>query len=105
MAQALNSNHENARLTRNLSEAEARYLGVLRREIANLIMASDPDLLMRCYQKAWTFEREIADSPQRAIAEEAALVAKFPTFEEFDLIATRDWSRSSPLRRRLKNPP
>jgi hypothetical protein len=97
MAQALNSNHENARLTnhqndrlaRNLSEAETRYLEVLRREIANLIVASDPDLLMRCYQKAWTFEREIADSPQRAIAEEAALVAKFPMFEDFDLIATR----------------
>jgi hypothetical protein len=44
---------------------------------------------MRCYQKAWTFEREIAESPQRAVAEEAALVAKFPTVEEFDVIATR----------------
>jgi uncharacterized cupin superfamily protein len=46
LAQALNSNHENARLTRNLSEAEVRYLEVLRREVANLIVESDPDLMM-----------------------------------------------------------
>jgi hypothetical protein len=89
MAQALNSNPENVRLARNRAEAEVRYLEVLRREIANLIVEYDSDLMMRCYQTAWTFEREIAESPQRAIAEEAALVAKFPMFEEFDLIATR----------------
>ena len=89
IAQALNSNHENARLARSLTEADVRYLEVLRREIANLIVETDPDLMTRCYQKAWTFEREIAESPQRAVVEEAALVAKFPMIEEFDLIATR----------------
>ena len=33
---------EKARLTRNLHEAEARHLEVLRREVANLIVELDP---------------------------------------------------------------
>ena len=84
-----NINHEAARLEHNLAEAEVRYLEVVRREIANLIVQSDPDLMMRSYQRAWTFEREIAASLERAIAEEAALVAKYSTFSEFELLGTR----------------
>jgi hypothetical protein len=82
-------NQETARVGRNLAEAEVRYLEVLRREIANLIVQSDLDLMMRCYQRAWTFEREITNCPERAVAEEAALVVKFPMFSEFDLLGTR----------------
>jgi hypothetical protein len=66
-----------------------RHLEVLRREIANLIVAADPELMVRCYEKAWTFEREIADNPARAQAEEVALVAKFPMFSDFELLGTR----------------
>ena len=35
--------------------------------------------MTRCYEKAWAFERDIAESEQAA-AEEAALVAKIPMF-------------------------
>jgi len=76
-------------LVSNLTEAEVRYLEALRREIANLIVESDPDLMVKCYEKAWAFEREIAGSPERATAEEAALSAKFPMFRDFDILETR----------------
>ncbi len=76
---------EKAMLAVSLIEAEERYLGGLRREIANLIVAIDPDLMTRCYDKAWDFEREIAANVVRAEAEEAALIAKFPQFSDFDL--------------------
>jgi hypothetical protein len=85
---------EKARLLRNLDEAWVRHLEVLRREIANLIVAADPGLMVRCYEKAWTFEREIADNPARAQAEEVALVAKFPMFSEFELLGTRHFART-----------
>lgn len=81
--------HQKVHLARNWNEAEVRYLEALRREIANLIVVVDPDLMTRCYDKAWSFEREIAENPARAQAEEAALVAKFPMFSDFDLIGTR----------------
>jgi hypothetical protein len=88
-AQAPNYNYENARLARNLEEAEVRHLEVLRREIANLIVESDPDLMIRCYEKAWAYEREITASPERAVAEKAALVAKFPMFSDLEMLGTR----------------
>lgn len=81
--------NEKMRLASNLDEAEVRYLEVLRRELANLIVAADPDLMIRCYEKAWNFEREIANNPARTHAEESALVAKFPMFSDFDLLGTR----------------
>ena len=83
------SEYEKAQLASKLLEAEERYLDSLRREIANLIVAVDPDLMTRCYDNAWNFEREIADNVIRAEAEEAALVAKFPQFSDFDLRDTR----------------
>lgn len=81
--------HVKSRLARNLNEAEVRHLEVLRREIANLIVESDPELMMRCYEKAWAFEREVTASPERVVAEEAALVAKFAMFSEFEMLGTR----------------
>lgn len=76
-------------LTNNLRDAEIRYLEVLRREISNLIVEADPDLMVRSYEKAWTWEQETATNPERLRADEAALVAKLSVFEEFDLIGTR----------------
>jgi hypothetical protein len=81
--------HEKARLARNLDEAEVRHLEVLRREIANLIAESDPELMIRCYEKVSAFEREITANRERAVAEEAALVAKFPMFSDFEMLGTR----------------
>ena len=88
-AQAPERNYERTLLVRNLNGAEVRHLEVLRREIANLIVDSDPNLMIRCYNKAWAFEREMAANQERATAEEAAIVGKFPTFPDFDLLGTR----------------
>ncbi len=88
-AQAPEQNYEKSLLVRNLKDAEVRHLELLRREIANLLVDSDPDLMIRCYEKAWAFEREITASRERAVAEEAALVAKFPMFTDFDILGTR----------------
>ena len=78
--------HEKATLARNLDAAEIRHLEVLRREVANLIIQQDPDLMELCYDKSWQFEREVTANPARAAAEEAALVAKIPMFQDFDII-------------------
>ncbi len=63
---------------RNLREAEIRYMEVLRRELANMIVEADPDLMVRSYEKAWNWERETADRPDRLRADEQALVTKIP---------------------------
>lgn len=78
-------NKEKAKLASNWIEAEGRFLEGLRREIANLIVAIDPDLMTRCYDKAWDFEREMSANVNRAEAEEVALFVKFPHFSDFDL--------------------
>ena len=88
-SQAAAYDHERARLVRNLHEAEFRYLDIMRREPANMIVAASPDLMTRSYEKAWRFEREMAESPVRAQAEEAALVTKFPMFSDFELLNKR----------------
>jgi hypothetical protein len=95
--------HEKVQLARNLNEAEVRCLEGLRREIANLIVLVDPDLMTRCYEKSWNFEREIAENVIRAQAEEAALVAKFTMFSEFDLLGTRHFITYSEARNVLSD--
>ena len=78
-----------ARLARNLDEAEIRHLEVLRREVGNVIMAADPDQMVRSFEKAWTWERETSKNPERLRADELALVAKLKSFEDFDIINHR----------------
>jgi len=74
---------------RLLQDAETRFLEALQREIANLLVQRDLDLMVQCYDRAATFEWEMAQNAERAKAEEAALTAKFPFFSDFDLIGTR----------------
>jgi hypothetical protein len=88
-------------ITNNLREAEIRYLEVLRREIGNLIVEVDPDLMVRSYEKAWTWEQETAKNVDRLRADEAAIVAKLPMFEEFDLIGTQHFVPYAEGRRSL----
>jgi hypothetical protein len=87
------------RLARHLHESESRYLAVLRREVANLIIATEPDLMVRCYEKAWSWERETAGNPERLRAEEMALVAKFPMFQDFDVLGIRHFVPYDEVRR------
>lgn len=75
------------RLGRHVDEAEARYLETLRREIANLLIESDPDMFDRVWRKASAYEREMADArPDRVEADEAALVAKYRSYEDFEIL-------------------
>ena len=64
-------------LERSLREAKICYLGFLQRTIANLIITEDPDLMLRCYQKAWLFERDLNEDPKRFQPEREALSATF----------------------------
>ena len=89
---------EKAKLASNWIEAEGRFLEGLRREIANLIVDVDPDLMTRCYFKAWDFEREIGLNVIRAEAEEAALFAKFSQFSDFELRQAGDTKIYNQLR-------
>ena len=82
-------NIDTARLTRNLDEAEIRHLEVLRREVGNLIVVNDPDLMVRCYERAWVWERETSAAPDRLRADEIALVTKIKHFQDFDIINQR----------------
>ena len=81
------TNWEAERLAKNVSEAEIRYLEVLRREIGNLIMASDPDLMERSYRKAHAYESAIRKDPARWQADEVALTTRIRVFEDFDAVA------------------
>ena len=76
-------------LQRHADEAETRYLEVLRREIANMLMVSDQDRFDRLYAKAAAFEAEMARADtQRVEAEEATLIAKFRSFYDFEILGS-----------------
>ena len=80
---------QSSALVTSLRETEFRYIEILRREIANMIVEVDPCLMARAYDKSWKFEQEINENSVRAQAEESALVAKFSRFSDFDLINAR----------------
>lgn len=72
----------------HVSEAELRYLDVLRREIANQIIEADPAAMQGAYSRAWQYERDVTD-PNRLAADEAALVARFRQYGDFELLGIR----------------
>ncbi len=75
------------RLTRHIDEAEARYLETLRREIANLLIDTDPETFDRAWRKAAAYETEMAAArADRVEADETALVAKYRSFEDFEIV-------------------
>ncbi|WP_036291391.1 hypothetical protein [Methylosinus sp. PW1] len=76
-------------LAEDCNEAEIRHLDLLRREIANILIGVDPDLMVRTYQRAWEHEREVQGNEERLRTDEAALVVKFPRFPDFDLLNVR----------------
>ncbi|QND57398.1 hypothetical protein [Mesorhizobium huakuii] len=77
-------------LKRNVEEAEGRYLEVLRREMANILMVSNPDTMLTAYDKAWRYQREIvAADPERRNADLHSITQKFKYYREFELLGTR----------------
>ena len=76
-------------LQRHVDEAETRYLEVLRRELAKLLLESDPMLFDRTYRKARSMAEDLTRADAALFeAEEAALLQRFRSYPEFDLIGT-----------------
>ncbi|ANM04703.1 hypothetical protein AMC78_CH02617 [Rhizobium phaseoli] len=76
--------------SRALDEAESRYLQTHLREVANLLLAIDPDLMERAYTKARRRQDEaIAGGHARIEAELTALSHKYPFFQDFEIVGTR----------------
>ncbi|MGX5803367.1 hypothetical protein ACWGS9_19225 [Bradyrhizobium sp. Arg314] len=77
-------------LRRNVEDAEGRYLEVLRRELANILIAKNPDMMLTVYEKAWQYQREIvAADPERRNADLNSITQKFKYYHEFELLGTR----------------
>lgn len=81
---------DTAVLRRNINEAEDRYLEVLRREIGNILMNLDPDLMVSSYEKGWRCQDELVKAgKERVSADLKSLTLKHQFFSEFDLLGTR----------------
>jgi hypothetical protein len=77
-------------LRRNVNEAEDRYLEVLRREIGNILLEIDPDLMIRTYEKGWRYQDELkAAGTERIAADLKSITLKYKFFSEFDVLGTR----------------
>lgn len=77
-------------LRRNVNEAEDRYLEVLRREISNMLLNIDPDLMVSTYEKGWRYQDELVEAgKERISADLKALTLKHKFFSDFDLLGTR----------------
>ncbi|MFZ3034439.1 MAG: hypothetical protein WA138_10550 [Parvibaculum sp.] len=77
-------------LRRNVNEAEDRYLEVLRREISNILLNIDPDLMVSTYEKGWRYQDELVETgKERVSADLKALTLKHKFFSDFDLLGTR----------------
>lgn len=73
------------------SNDRARYLSVLRRELANAIMQRDPDRLERAYSKLSDSFRKFREfSKSQQLATRTAIAAEFPDYADFDLLGTRE---------------
>lgn len=81
---------DTAALRRNVNEAEDRYLEVLRREIGNILIDVDPDLMVSTYEKGWRYQDEVLEAgKERISADLKSLTLKHPFFQDFDLLGTR----------------
>lgn len=81
---------DKAALRRNVNEAEDRYLEVLRREISNMLLNIDPDLMVSTYEKGWRYQDELVEAgKERTSADLKALTLKHKFFSDFDLLGTR----------------
>lgn len=73
----------------HVEEAETRYLEVLRREIANALIQSDPRRFERAYLRGCDIESELSRAPaSRVHAEEQVLLERYTSYTDFDLLGT-----------------
>ena len=79
------------KLRLNMASDRELALSTLRREIANYIVRRDPDRYLWLYRKARAVDIEIngADKATKE-AQFASLTEKYPFYQDFDLIGTRN---------------
>ena len=81
---------DKATLRCNVNEAEERYLEILRREISNILLNVDPELMVSTYEKSWRYQDELVTAgKERISADLKALTLKYKLFSDFDLLGSR----------------
>jgi hypothetical protein len=75
----------------NMASDRELMIATFRRELANYLMRNDPDRFLRLYRKAIAAEEAIkkADKDERE-AELIIVTKKYPLYQDFDLIGTRE---------------
>ena len=71
--------------------AEQRYMSVLRRELANIILNREPGRYLKVYDRLFSFERRVQDDPTNFKSQLLSLCEKYPQFGDFDILGTRDF--------------
>ncbi len=75
-----------------LAEAHARWLFLLRRELANWLFRRDPDRYHRAYKTALEVTAAIrAATRAEQRCQHAKLAEQYPSYTDFDLIGTRQY--------------
>lgn len=68
------------------------YLSVLRRELANFLIWHDPDRYVRLYSLVHAETEPVKDlAPESLRARLAGMCEKYPNYQDFDLIGTREY--------------
>ena len=75
-----------------LTQDQLRYLGVLRRELANQMMMRDPDRYLQLYAKLHDEMSSLDQATKTELRGRfAQLTRKYKFFSDFDLLGTRDY--------------
>jgi hypothetical protein len=78
-------------LNDNLAQDRERGLFTFRRELANYMVRNEPDRYLQLYREARRADIGIHNaSKQSREAQLAELTAKYPTYDDFDLISARE---------------
>jgi hypothetical protein len=77
---------------RNFQELEDRFIRVLTREIANIIINEDPDRFLQCYREAKAWEESCRLFSSDRISQECRQITmKYPFHADLDLLGTNHW--------------
>ena len=77
-------------------DADTRYIEVLRRELANIIISENLNKMVALYRKCWTFEQEILKADAAKVqAEFEVIIKRYPLYEHFDRLANSERSSTT----------
>ena len=81
-------------LARTQAYDRNNYLPILPRELANHLMQRDPEAFARLYEKLhYDIDRYKSFAKDALLGEFRALIERFPQYDDFDLIGTRQHMR------------